>query len=138
MVIVHHSFLGFRRSLQRKGFAMQDQIEIRSTEQAHNLSVCLGGELMTLDEMEVIVESTGAECGCYFSHITKLGAKRYAGNRHWHLKRDSKERGCLDITYWPPGPAMWITVRVKEPDWVHVVGREMKASLERSLAAGGR
>lgn len=72
-------------------------IVIESTDKATNLMVELVG-LPTLDEMEVTLESAAAELGLEFSHITKLGAKRYAGNRHWHLKPDPKTKGCLDIT----------------------------------------
>ncbi len=103
-----------------------------STDKAINLDVSYDGT-PSLDEMQATLEAVASEMGMAFSHITKLGAKRYAGNRHWHLKQDPKKKGCLDVTYWPPGGAMWITMRRNEPDWVTNAGHELGSALERSM-----
>ena len=70
------------------------------------------------------------------THITTLGAKRYPGNRHWHLKQQSRAKGCLDVTYWPGGPLMWISMRNYEPAWVHRAGPQLRSAL--SMGLGGR
>lgn len=114
-----------------------EQIQIASTDKAINLNVILSGE-PTLDEMEELLGTVGGELGLEFSHITKLGAKRYAGNRHWHFKLDPKTKGCLDVTYWPPGPAMWITIRRSEPQWVHNHGAKLGPAVERRLQTGAK
>lgn len=69
----------------------------------------------------------------YFSRTTKLGAKQYTGNRLWHLKQDPKIKGCLDVTYWPQGPLMWITNRNYEPTWVHDLGARLGEDLRIRL-----
>lgn len=67
--------------------------------------------------MESVLAEAAASIGLQFSHITTLGTKRYPGNRHWHLKQHPREKGCLDLTYWPGGRLMWITIRNYEPAW---------------------
>ena len=75
------------------------------------------------------------EMGLRISHVTVLGRKRYPGNRHWHLTEDPPTRGCLDITYWPEGPLMWVSIRHSEPTWVQRAGRELGPALAAKLAA---
>ncbi len=92
-------------------------------------------ELRSLDDMETALVEVAADHGMYISHVTTLGRRRYPGNRHWHLKRDPGESGCLDVTYWPDGPLMWISIRNSEPAWVHDAGQHLGPALERHLAA---
>ena len=108
--------------------------KVPSTDRTTNLNVAVTGDL-SLDEMECALLEAATGLGSEFSHITTLGAKRYPGNRHWHLKRTPTERGCLDVTYWPAGPLMWISIRHDEPAWVHELGQELGPALERLLAA---
>ena len=105
-----------------------------STERSTNLEVIVSGS-PSLDEMESVLADAAADLGMAFSHITRLGTKRYPGNRHWHLKRSPDERGCLDVTYWPEGHAMWVTIRHSEPEWVHDGGRALKPAIEHRLTA---
>ena len=102
------------------------------TDKTTNLNVVLAGN-PSLHEMESILGEAAKELGMEISHITTLGTKRYPGNRHWHLKRTPKERGCLDVTYWPAGQLMWISIRHYEPAWVHELGQELVPVLERLL-----
>lgn len=88
------------------------------------------------DEMETVLREVATAKGLVISHVTTLGTKRFPGNRHWHLKQDLREKGCLDVTYWPDGPFMWVTIRHSEPAWVNDVGRELPAAIGRRLAAG--
>jgi len=110
--------------------------KVASTKTATNLEVAVTGEL-SLEQMESVVLEAATDLGMYFSRITVLGTKRYPGNRHWHLKRDAREKGCLDITYWPKGPLLWVSMRHYEPAWVHELGRRLAGELDRLLAGTG-
>lgn len=107
--------------------------KITSTEKTTNLEVAVTGDL-SLDEMESVLLEAATNLGMHFSRITVLGTKRYPGNRHWHLKQDPRAKGCLDVTYWPKGPLMWISMRHYEPAWVHESGRRLASELERRSA----
>ncbi len=111
------------------------QMKVPSTEKTANLDIAVTGE-QSLDEMESVLLDAATDLGMYFSRITTLGAKRYPGNRHWHLKQDPRTRGCLDVTYWPAGSLMWISMRNYEPEWVHESGRRLGAELHLRLATG--
>lgn len=106
---------------------------VRDTKGSFNLEVVEVTGEHSLDEMHAALETVAADLGMQFSHITRLGTKRYPGNRHWHLKQDLKTRGCLDVTYWPAGPLMWITIRKSEPPWVHEAGRALQPALRKYL-----
>ena len=105
------------------------QAKVASTETTTNLEVAVAGDL-SLDDMESVLLEVVTNLGMYFSRITILGTRRYPGNRHWHLKQDPRRTGCLDVTYWPSGPLMWISMRHYEPEWVHEAGRRLGSELE--------
>ena len=111
---------------------------VKNTAKSTNLEVQVSGD-RSLDEMESVLGKIASDMGLQFSHITTLGSHRYPGNRHWHLKQGLREKGCLDVTYWPSGPLMWITIRHYEPAWVHEAGRQlgdaMRARLQRGSSA---
>ena len=107
--------------------------KVASTEKTANLEIAVTGDL-SLDDMESVLLEVATNLGMYFSRITVLGTKRYPGNRHWHLKQDPRTKGCLDVTYWPRGALMWISMRHCEPAWVHESGRRLGSELERSSA----
>ena len=90
---------------------------------------------MSLDTMETLLAAVGKELGLGLSHITTLSRKKYPNNRHWHFKKDSKAKGCLDVTYWPEGALFWITIRNYEPVWVHTSGKKMAALVEEIFAS---
>jgi hypothetical protein len=104
--------------------------KVASTDKTTNLDVTVTGEL-SLEEMEAVLLEVATDLGMYFSHITVLGTRQYPGNRHWHLKQDPRAKGCLDVTYWPAGSSMWISMRNYEPEWVHECGRQLGAELQR-------
>ena len=83
--------------------------------------------------MEDYLRDVSSDMGMYISHITVLGSKRYPGNRHWHFKQSPKEPGCLDVTYWPDGSLLWVSMRNYEPKWVHDAGVELKDRMEKRL-----
>ena len=105
---------------------------VRDTDRSRNLEIRVE-DSVSVDEMEVTLISVAETMGLAISKITRLGAVRYPGNRHWHLKRSPTERGCLDVTYWPDGPSMWVTMRNSEPDWVHDLGRGLAAAVQDRL-----
>ena len=111
------------------------QATIKDTDKSRNIQVDVRSD-MTLDDMEEVLTNAGVDLGLAISHITTLGRKKYPGNRHWHLKDNTKSKGCLDVTYWPSGRLLWITIRDYEPDWVHKAGRELAVSLNNRLASG--
>lgn len=92
--------------------------------------------LYSLDEMEDHLRDVGSQMGMYISHITVLGRKRYPGNRHWHLKQSPNEPGCLDVTYWPSGHLLWVSIRNCEPPWVHSAGRDLQERMEKAIGEG--
>lgn len=112
--------------------ATKKPVRVPDTDKTINVGVTIAGS-PTVDSMESILEQVARELGMEFSRITTLGAVRYPGNRHWHLKRHPRERGCLDVTYWPDGPIMWISIRRYEPEWVHQLGRKLGPALERRM-----
>ncbi len=109
---------------------------IRDTNGSKNLEVHIA-QAISVDEMEAVLGEVATTMGLAFSHITTLGTKKYPGNRHWHLKQHPTEKGCLDITYWPSGPLMWVTMRNNEPAWVHEVGCRLGPAIEHDLKAAG-
>ena len=110
---------------------------VRNTATTQNIEVAVTGDL-SLDEMEAALAAVASADGLYLSHITTLGRKRYPGNRHWHLKQDPNTTGCLDVTYWPSGPLMWISIRNSEPTWVHRAGKRLRPALESHLSRPDR
>ncbi len=112
--------------------AATKKAKVASTDKTTNLEVPVSGEL-SLDEMESILLETATDLGMYFSRITVLGTRQYPGNRHWHLKQDPRTKGCLDVTYWPAGSSMWISMRNYEPEWVHESGYRLRDQLQRRL-----
>lgn len=106
---------------------------VKSTARTTNLEVAVTG-VQSLDDMESVLVSVAAHLGMHVSHTTTLGTKRYPGNRHWHLKQHPRATGCLDLTYWPEGPLMWISMRHNEPAWVEESGHRLGPAIERRLA----
>lgn len=110
------------------------RVKVKDTKKTKNVEVAVTGAL-SLDEMESVLDEVAVAMGLQFSHITTLGAKRYPGNRHWHLKQDPRTKGCLDVTYWPRGPLLWISVRNYEPTWVHEAGQLLGPALKEGIIA---
>ena len=74
-----------------------DRPRVSDTDKTRNLEVAATGDL-SVDEMEAVLAEVAGELGLRISHVTRLGRKRYPGNRHWHLTLDPPTRGCLDVT----------------------------------------
>lgn len=77
-----------------------------------------------------LVERAAAETGLYISHIGGYSRVKYPNSVHWHFKRDKKEPGLIDATYWLEGVKFWLVIRNSEPAWVH----ETAPLLQKALA----
>ena len=143
--VVAWSKMNLKNSAMSLAFAAVNRCQVvakpmQDTAKTKNLNVKLPSfktqllaEVISVETMEDCLRNVGSDMGLYISHTTNLSRKRYPGNRHWHLKQDHKERGCLDVTYWPDGSLLWISVRLSEPEWVHFSGPDLKDRLEVKL-----
>jgi hypothetical protein len=60
---------------------------------------------------EALEEAVDAACANLGLNATRKGSlAAYRGSVHWHWKR-GKERGVLEVTLWPPGRRLWISVQ---------------------------
>ncbi len=80
-------------------------------------------------EMMALVERAAQRTGLYISHIGAYSHKKYPNSVHWHFKRDPKEAGLMDATFWDVKSLFWLMIRHREPEWV----KEMVPKLLRAL-----
>lgn len=71
------------------------------------------------EQMGVLVERAANRAGLYISHIGGYSRKKFPNSVHWHFKRDPKEPGLLDATFWDVKSLFWLMIRHSEPAWVH-------------------
>lgn len=57
----------------------------------------------------------------------------YPGSIHWHFKPERRIRGVLDLTYWPDGGRLWLSVRAQDADWIGPAAQSLAASLTEAL-----
>ena len=86
-------------------------------------------EGISKQEMMALVERAASSAGLYISHIGSYSRKKYPNSVHWHFKRDPKERGLLDATFWDVKSLFWLMIRHSEPQWV----KDMVPKLLRAL-----
>lgn len=86
------------------------------------------------DRVMAAVERAAASVGLHISHIGGYSRKKYPGSVHWHFKRDKKEPGLIDATYWDIRSLLWLMIRHREPDWVHETAPKLQRALRRELA----
>lgn len=91
-------------------------------------------EDMDKENMMRVVGRAAAATGLYISHIGGYSWVKYPNSVHWHFKRDKKETGLIDATFWQEGTKFWLIVRHNEPQWVHDTAPILKAALDRELA----
>lgn len=81
------------------------------------------------------VEHAAQSAGLYISHIGGYSRTRYPNAVHWHFKREPKEAGLLDATYWDVKSLFWLMIRHSEPKWVKdmvpVLLRELKKEMRK-------
>lgn len=84
-------------------------------------------------DMLTVVEAAASSVGLYVSHIGSYSRKKYPGSVHWHFKRDAKEPGLIDATFWDVESLFWLMVRHAEPDWVKQKVPQLLRALRREF-----
>lgn len=69
-------------------------------------------------QMMQVVERAAERAGLYISHIGGYSRTKFPNSVHWHFKRDEKEAGLLDATFWDVKSLFWLMIRHREPQWV--------------------
>ncbi len=90
-------------------------------------------EEISRDQIMRVVERAAKSVGLYISHIGGYSRKKYPNSVHWHFKRDKKEVGLIDATFWDVKQLLWLMVRHREPDWVKQWAPKLKRALEKEL-----
>ena len=89
-------------------------------------------------EIMAVVERAAKAAGLYISHIGSYSRTKFPNSVHWHFKRNKKENGLIDATYWDVKSLLWLMVRHREPEWVHQTAPKLKRALQKELAVLAR
>lgn len=81
-----------------------------------------------------MVENAANAVGLYISHIGRYLAHKHPGSVHWHFKRDKKESGILDATFYDVESLFWLMISHRNPKWVHEKVPELIGALEKEFA----
>mgnify|MGYP000551335507 CR=1 FL=1 len=84
---------------------------------------------VTRDEMMSLVERASHAAGLYISHIGSYSRKKFPNSVHWHFKRDKKENGLIDATFWDVKSLLWLMIRYREPEWVHKTAPALREAM---------
>ena len=91
-------------------------------------------EGVTRDQMMRLVETASATVGLYISHIGSYSRKKFPNSVHWHFKRDKKENGLIDATFWDVKSLLWLMIRHSEPKWVHETAPLLRNAMAKEVA----
>lgn len=84
--------------------------------------------------LKPLVERAAIAAGLYISHIGKYLAHKHPGSVHWHFKRDKKEAGILDATFYDVESLFWLMIGHRNPQWVKdkvpVLIKALKAEIQ--------
>ncbi len=80
-----------------------------------------------------IVSRAAHAVGLYISHVGSYSRKKYPNSAHWHFKRDKKEAGLIDATYWDVKSLLWLMIRHSEPEWVHRMAPKLQKALQTEI-----
>jgi hypothetical protein len=62
--------------------------------------------------------------------------KKFPGSIHWHIK-NGRERGTLEITYWPEEHRAWFTIQDgRKADWIEEKISLLDMAIRKNLKAG--
>lgn len=89
---------------------------------------------ITRKQIMAAVERAASKAGLYISHIGGYSRKKYPNAVHWHFKRDAKEVGLLDATYWDVKSLFWLMIRHREPKWVKDMVPVLLKELKREMS----
>ena len=79
-----------------------------------------------------LVEQSCLDDGFTLTLLSTLAA--FPGCTHWHWKR-GRERGTLEVTLWPQGRRLWVSVHASRVrDWTEEAAARLAASL--TIAVG--
>lgn len=92
-------------------------------------------EGISKDQMMEIVARASDSVGLYISHIGGYSRVKYPNSVHWHFKRNPKEPGLLDATFWDVRSLFWLMIRHREPQWVKDVVPGFLSALRREADA---
>ena len=90
---------------------------------------------LTPEELQSAIERASGAVGLYISHIGSYSRKKYPNSVHWHFKRDPKEPGLIDATFWDVKHLFWLMVRHREPAWVHELVPAFLDALRKEVAS---
>ena len=85
-------------------------------------------------QLQSAIERAAKKVGLYISHIGSYSRKKYPNSVHWHFKRDPKEPGLIDATFWDVKHLFWLMVRHREPAWVHELVPDFLDALKHEVA----
>ncbi|MEM1253418.1 MAG: hypothetical protein AAGI69_13370 [Cyanobacteria bacterium P01_H01_bin.21] len=92
-------------------------------------------EGISKDEMHRVLEKSAENVGMYISHVGGYSRKKYPNSVHWHFKRDRKEPGLLDATFWDVKNVFWLMIRHSEPPWVHEMVSTFLTAIKKEIQA---
>ncbi|MDV3348979.1 hypothetical protein SPB21_08930 [Leptothoe sp. ISB3NOV94-8A] len=92
-------------------------------------------EGISTDEMHGVLEKAAETVGMYISHVGGYSRKKYPNSVHWHFKRDRKEPGLLDATFWDVKNLFWLMIRHREPQWVHEIVPTFLTAIKKEIQA---
>lgn len=81
-----------------------------------------------------LVEKAADSIGLHISHIGKYLAHKHPGSVHWHFKRNKKEPGILDATFFDVESLFWLMIAHRNPQWVKDKVPELISSLEKEFS----
>jgi hypothetical protein len=77
------------------------------------------------------IERACTQAGLRLTLKTALAS--HPGCTHWHYKRGDA-RGILEITWWPAGPRLWLSVQDgRTGDWIDAAIARLVPVIERAL-----
>lgn len=100
---------------------------------SYDLAVSITEE-MDKETMMGVVDRAALATRLYISHIGGYSRVKYPNSVHWHFKRDKKEPGLIDATFWKEGTKFWLIIRNNEPQWVHDTAPLLQQALQDELA----
>lgn len=103
-----------------------------ATKKSYDLNVKVP-DGVTKTQIMRAVENASAAVGLYISHIGGYSRKKYPNSVHWHFKRDKKENGLIDATFWDVESLLWLMIRYSEPNWVHSKAPLLRRAMAREL-----
>jgi hypothetical protein len=93
---------------------------------------------LSRDEIMNIVERAATSIDLYISHIGSYSRKKFPNSVHWHFKRDKKENGLIDATFWDVKSLFWLMIRYSEPAWVHEMAPKLQDAISREIALAAK